>query len=149
MRSGFSPVATKLLQLGVAAGRQQICETVKLSEGCNIFPGKNKNKKIVHVEEVINQNVWICHYLLITCCSASRQDSHTFPTSSDRQWKRAAFQRFIGLECFYCHCSTSCIDNSRVALKALTDSTVQRHNPAGIKITQLVLPNCTYCPLLL
>lgn len=44
VRSGFSPVATKLLQLGVAAGRQQICETVRPSEGCNIFPGKTKQK---------------------------------------------------------------------------------------------------------
>lgn len=33
-----------LLQLAVAAGRQQICKTVQLSEGCGIFPGKDKKK---------------------------------------------------------------------------------------------------------
>lgn len=30
------------LQLGVAAGRQQIYGTIKVSEGCNIFAGKKK-----------------------------------------------------------------------------------------------------------
>lgn len=33
------------LQLGVAAGRQQIYGTIKLSEGCNIFAGKKKKNK--------------------------------------------------------------------------------------------------------
>lgn len=109
--------------------------------------GKKKNPEIVRVEEVINQNNWICHYLLIACCSDSRQDSHTFPTSSDRQWKRAAFQCLTDLH--IPPCSTSCTGSSGVALKALTDSTVQHHNPAGAKSTQLALPNCTHCPLLL
>lgn len=71
-----------LLQPAVAAGRQQICKTVQLSEGCGIFPGKDKkkpNEKIVRVEEVINQNVWICFYLLITRCSGSQTGLSRFP----------------------------------------------------------------------
>lgn len=40
----FPPLATKLLQLGVAAGRQHIYETVKLSKGCNIISGERKTQ---------------------------------------------------------------------------------------------------------
>lgn len=43
----FSPVATKLLQLRVGTGRQQIYDFVKVSEGCRDFPGRTKTKQKV------------------------------------------------------------------------------------------------------
>lgn len=93
------------------------------------------------MEEVINQKVWICFYLLITRCSGSQTGLALSQLSSDRWRKRVAF---IGL--LIPPCSTSCADS---ASKALSDSAVQPHHPAGAKITQLALPNCTHCPLFL
>lgn len=106
----------------LAAGRQQICKTVQVSEGGGIFPGKEKkkkpNEKIVRVEEVINQNIWICFYLLITRCSGSQTGLSRLPKlSSDRRRKRGASQSSIGL--LVPPCSTLRADSASESLIGL------------------------------
>lgn len=100
------------------------------------------------MEEVINQNVWICRYLLISCCAGSRQDSRSLLTSSKRWWKHAAFQSFALL--LIPPCAASCVVSYGVASEALTESNVQCRNPAGGKLARSGSTNkVAHCPLLL
>lgn len=100
VRSGFFR-HHRLLQLGVAAGRQQICKTVKVSEGCSIFPGKKKKKGRMHNKKIVSRGGSHKSKRLDLFLSINNlllwQPDRTLTLSqrsSDRRWKMCSFSKF-------------------------------------------------------